>query len=80
MKHQQLWISNKDIEIQIFEIKVRNIKKTLLLNVYCPPAGKVDIFIDSLTGTLNSIDKIEEYGIFITGDCYIPLQVQAIRT
>lgn len=48
MKHQKLWLSNQDIELQLVELKVRNINKMLVLNVYRPPSGKGDIFIDSM--------------------------------
>lgn len=40
-EHLDLWISNTHIELQIFELKVRNIKKIVLLNVYRPPIREI---------------------------------------
>lgn len=71
-KHQNLWKSNSDIELQVFEFKVRNTKKIILLNVYRPPSGTADSFIDILTDTLQSISNLEEYEVFILGDSNLP--------
>lgn len=71
-KHQKLWKSNSDIELQVFEFKVRNIKKLILLNVYRPPSGHAASFLDTLTDTLQSITHLDEYDLFILGDCNLP--------
>lgn len=66
-EHHELWVSNTHIELQIFELKVRNIKKTILLNVYRPPSGKSDLFIDGLSDVLSFFPKLQEYDIFYAG-------------
>lgn len=72
MKRYALWKSNSEIEMQVFELKVCNIKKIILLNVYRPPSGSADAFIEEMTDTLQSIPCLNEYDIFILGDCNLP--------
>lgn len=64
--------SNEHIELQIFEMKIRNIQKIILINDYRPPSGKTDLFIDALSETLHGIDKVTEYDVFILGECNLP--------
>lgn len=71
-RHRNLWKSNSDIELQLFEFKVRNIRKMILLNVYRPPAGTADSFLNTLSETLQSIEHLDEYEIFVLGDCNLP--------
>lgn len=71
-EHRDIWKSNVDIEIQLIELKIRNIRKIILVNVYRPPSGKVDNFIAALTEALESINFIHEYDVFIMGDCNLP--------
>lgn len=71
-KYRNSWRSNTDIEAQVFELKVRNIKKTILINVYRPPAGSTDNFIAYLTEILQSVQKLHEYEIYILGDMNLP--------
>lgn len=71
-KFKESWQSNTDIEIQVFELKIRNIRKMILINVYRPPAGSADNIIMYLTETLQGIPKLQEYEIFILGDMNLP--------
>lgn len=71
-EHRNLCLSNTHIELQIFELKIRNIKKMILVNVYRPPSGKSEVFIDSLTDTLSMIRNIQEFDVFILGDFNLP--------
>lgn len=71
-EHRDLWLSNIDIELQIFELKIRNIKKMILINVYRPASGKSEVFIDSLTDSLNMIRNVQEFDVFILGDFNLP--------
>lgn len=68
-KYSVLCTSNEDIELQVFELKVRNIQKMIIMNVYRPPSGKVDSFIDTLSSTLQAVEKLHEFDVFILGDC-----------
>lgn len=60
--------SNNNIEIQVFTIKIRNIKKMLIINSYRPPKGNIDTFLDGKNDTLQAIPKLHEFEVFITGD------------
>lgn len=71
-KYLDLCVSNEDIELQIFELKVRIVQKMIFLNVYRPPSGKVDSFINTLSTTLQSVEKLYEFDVFILGDCNLP--------
>lgn len=71
-KHQSSWRSNSDIEVQVFKMKIWNIKKIALINVYRPPAGSADNFIAYLTEVLESIPKLHEYEIYNLGDMNLP--------
>lgn len=72
LKYCDLWLSNFDIEAQVLELKIRNIKKSILINVYRPPNGKYQNFVESLEKILNSILHIHEFEIFVMRDCNIP--------
>lgn len=71
-EHRDLWLSNMHIELQLFELKIRNIKKIILMNVYRPPSGKSEIFVDSLADSLNVIHNINEFDVFVLGDFNLP--------
>lgn len=71
-RHKNRWICNEHIELQLFEFKVRHIQKIILLNVYRPPSGKTDPFIQALTQVLQSFDKLSEFDIFVIGDFNLP--------
>lgn len=55
--------------MQMFDLKIRNITKMILINTYRPPSGSVDVFIDSLTAALQAVVNLHEYEIYILGDC-----------
>lgn len=63
-KYRSSWRSNEHIELQLFEVKVRNIKKMIIINVYRPPAGKLQNFVDELYDALGSVDRLNEFEIF----------------
>lgn len=75
-ERRDLWISNSHIELQIFELKIRNIKKMILVNAYRPPSGKAEMFVDSLTDTLSSIVDLHEFDIFVLGDFNLPYNLK----
>lgn len=68
-KFLKIWISKPNIEMQMFDVKIRNIKKMILINTYRPPPGMADIFLDTLTAALQSVRNLHEYEIYILGDC-----------
>lgn len=47
-KYRAVWKSNEHIEFQLFELKVRHIKKMIIMNVYRPPAGELRNFMEEL--------------------------------
>lgn len=67
-EHHHLWRSDTHIELQVFELKVRNIKKIILLNAYRPPSRKSDLFVDGLSDVLSSFPRLQEYDI-MTSTC-----------
>lgn len=71
-KYRSLWKIDDNIELQMFEVKIRHIKKMIVLNVYRPPAGKLQNFMDELYEALYSVDHLSEYEIYIMGDCNLP--------
>lgn len=71
-KFDDFWISNSDIEMQMFELKIRHMKKMILINIYRPPSGTADAFLDTLTNALQAVNNLHEYEIYILGDCNLP--------
>ena len=59
--------SNKDIEVQWIYIPNKFSKDSLILNLYRPPAGNVESFIETLENTL-SVIEIEKFDVFVMGD------------
>lgn len=76
-EHRDLWHSDSHIELQLFEFKVRDCKKTILVNVYRPPSGKADVFVQFLTETLDKIHNLHEYDVFVLGDFNLPYNQQS---
>lgn len=80
-KHRTIWKSNEHIELQLFELKIRHIKKMIIVNVYRPPAGKLQNFMDELYNALYSIDRLNEFEIYVMGDCNLPFnQSQSVSS
>lgn len=72
IKFSDLNTSDADIELHIFSLKVRKMRKMLILNTYRPPSGNLLAFFDKLENAFNKVDKLGEYEIYITGDLNIP--------
>lgn len=71
-KYLAAYRSNEHIELQLFEIKIRHIKKMILVNVYRPPSSKLQNFMDELYDTLYTINHLNEFEIYIMGGCNLP--------
>ena len=61
--------STIDVECQCIEIICTNQKNMIILNVYRPPKGKFDIFLEQ---TINSIDQNRK-DTFVLGDFNIDI-------
>lgn len=75
-KHRTAWRSNEHIELQLFEAKIRHIIKMIIVNVYRPPSGKLQNFIDELYDALYSIKSLNEYENYIMAGCNLPYNQQ----
>ena len=65
--------STSDIEMQWLEIKVKNMKKIILVNIYRPPSGIYKNFCSKIYDSLtNSVIK-DNSDIFIMGDMNIDM-------
>lgn len=71
VKHANCMIMNKNAEIQVLQIKPRNIRKMIIVNCYRPPNGNIDSFLDHLQSILDQIDKLEEFELYICSDMNI---------
>lgn len=70
-KFANLAVMDRNAEIQVFQLKPRNIKKMIILNCYRPPSGNTDTFLDHLHSILDQIEKLDEFEIYICGDMNI---------
>lgn len=71
-KYRNIWVSNADCELQIIEVKPGNIRKTLVLNCYRPPAGSINNFVNHISETLDAVAHFDEFDTYICGDFNIP--------
>ena len=60
-------ISTRDVECQAIEIIYENQKNVIVLNLYRPPQGNIENFIDYIDRMVNSIDIVKK-DVFILGD------------
>ena len=58
---------SSDIELEISYVNRKNV---IVLNLYRPPQGKVEIFLEKLEQAINSIDIVKN-NLFIIGDLNI---------
>ena len=65
--------SNEDIELQCLIIRPPSQKQYLLMNVYRPPSGDFQLFLDTLTDTLDQIALRNNLETFIMGDINVNL-------
>lgn len=68
---KELYLCNKNIELQALEIKLPQTKPIFLLNTYRPPTGKIQEAIDALQGALNSLPNNAE--IYLLGDLNVDI-------
>ena len=66
--YQELNKSDVNIEIQWLKISNGKNKKMLIGNVYRPPNGDKNVFINELRQMLSNIQNVENMDIIITGD------------
>ena len=64
-------LNNADIELQVLLICKPFMKRVIFINVYRPPDGKPDIFIQHLKNTLSSIQNLSKFEVILTGDMNI---------
>ena len=66
-------ISNSDIEMHWVDIKVKNMKKIIIINVYRPPTGKCSNFCKTIYDTVTNSKIKDNTDIFIMGDMNIDI-------
>ena len=65
--------SNENIELQCLMIRPPSQKRLILLNVYRPPSGNHQDFLDVLSETMDQIPLIDNLETFVLGDFNIDL-------
>ena len=68
VSHGHLNISNQNIELQCLIVRPPAQRKYVLLNVYRPPSGNLQIFQDTLVEYLDQITVSDNTEIFVMGD------------
>ena len=69
----QLNCSNENIEQQCLILRPPQQKRCILLNMYRPPNGSLQIFHDTLSEALEQINQLENLEIFVLGDMNIDI-------
>ena len=64
-------ISSSDIEMQWVELKIKNMKRIILINVYRPPSGIYKQFCSKISETITNSAIKDNTDIFIMGDMNI---------
>lgn len=75
-KLMHLNISTTDVELQLLDIKVGQNKKMIIANCYRPPSGVVNECFNRIENSLDTIDNLEEYEIYINGDFNIAYNLE----
>ena len=65
--------SNSDIEMQWIEIKIKNMKRILLINVYRPPSGIYKNFCNNIYDAVSNSTIKDSSDIFVMGDMNIDM-------
>ena len=67
--------SSKNIEIQCVTLQETNAKETVKCNVYRPPKGQVDIFVEELETLVGDVlaGNNKNRNVYVMGDCNIDL-------
>ena len=65
--------SNKDIEMLIIKLKLPFTRDIYMINVYTPPNGDIDVFIQTLQNAVIDIRRNTLNEIFIGGDLNIDI-------
>ena len=66
-------IKNSDIEMQWIEIKIKNMKRIILINVYRPPSGIYKHFCKKIYESISNTKIKDDTDIFIMGDMNIDM-------
>lgn len=66
--HNLLNISTPNVEMLITDLKIGQAKKMIVVNCYRPPSGKVAECFAEIEGSLDKIDKLAEFELYINGD------------
>ena len=72
-EHATLSCSNTDIEVIVIKLKLPFTRDIYVINVYRPPAGDVDVYIETLRGIIQDIRRSKNNEIFIGGDMNIDI-------
>lgn len=67
-KFQYLNSCTPNIELQVLEIKKRNNKSTIIVNLYRPPSGCQNTFYEHLMDTISQLNDLRYHDIYVLGD------------
>ena len=68
-------MSTPDIELQTIKILLPNTRPIFVSNIYRPPDGKLDLFLNKLNELCISLDRLSRVDIFLGGDFNIDYSV-----
>ena len=66
-------ISDKDIELQCIEVNKANSKRIIIINLYRPPNGHLNSFLEIFSEVVTEIKKPHDRELFILGDFNIDM-------
>lgn len=69
--YEQLNVSNEHIEVLVLDIDLPQTKPIIVVNVYRPPSGKINVGLETLQEIVDQLPSHAE--LFITGDLNIDL-------
>ena len=71
--YANLNVSNQNIELQCLMLRPHSQKKYNLLNVYRPPSGNLQLFLDTIVEHLDQITSLDNSETFLMGDFNIDI-------
>lgn len=70
-KYSHLNVCTVDCEIQIIIVKPGNDRETIIIDIYRPPAGNTENFVEQITNVLDIVVRERYADIYLLGDINI---------